>query len=142
MLLAILLATGLIRFATQGIPAVGRGFGAIAYKFSNGWSTLTDRHQPTPTQFTAAQPTIGARIGGLFLALSAPFRRLGRAFRRDDSSARRLRLHRQNTVGGLWDRIVLRARMTRARFGRTRSQVDGRKRYWWLRFRRYIPWLR
>lgn len=142
MLLAILLATGLIRLATEGVPAVGRGFGTLSYKISSGWSRLTDRHEPVPNQFTAVKPTMGARIGGFFLALTAPFRRLGRVFTGRDSSARRLRLHRQNTVGGLWDRIVLRTRMTRARFGRTRSSVDGRKRYWWLRFRRYIPWLR
>ena len=142
MLLAILLATGLIRLATEGIPAVGRGFGTVAYKFSNGWARLTDRHHPTPNQFTAAKPTVGGRIGGFFLALATPFRRLGRVFTRRDSSARRLRLHRHTTVGGIWDRIVLRSRMTRARFGRTRSSMDGRKRYWWLRFRRFIPWLR
>jgi hypothetical protein len=142
MLLAIVLATGLVRLATQGVPAVGRGFGSLAYKFSSGWSRLTDRHQATPTQFSAVKPTLGARVGGFFLALTTPFRRIGQMFTGRDSSARRLRIHRQNTVGGLWDRIVLRTRMTRARFGRTRSSVDGRKRYWWLRFRRYIPWLR
>ena len=96
----------------------------------------------TPTQFSAVKPTLAARVGGFFLALTTPFRRIGQMFTGRDSSARRLRIHRQNTVGGLWDRIVLRTRMTRARFGRTRSSVDGRKRYWWLRFRRYIPWLR
>jgi hypothetical protein len=142
MLAAVVLATGVIRLATDGVPAIGRMLGAIAYKTSNGWAQLTTRRTNSPAQLTGAKRTIGSRIGGFFLGLATPFRRIGNLFAGRDSSARRLRIHRQNTVGGLWDRIVLRARMTRARFGRTRSTVDGHRRYWWLRFRRYIPWLR
>jgi hypothetical protein len=142
MLAAILLATGIIRLVTHGVPAAGRSFGALAYKTSNGWARLTTRRTSAPGQFTGAKQPIGSRVGGFFLALTTPFRRIGTLFTRRDSSARRLRIHRQNTMGGLWDRLVLRARMTRARFGRTRSSVDGQKRYWWLRFRRFIPWLR
>ena len=142
MLAAIVLATGLIRFATDGIPAIGRGFGTVAYKTSSVWSRLTGGRPSRPSQYAVVKPTIGARIGGFFLGLLSPFRAIGRLFSRRDSPARRMRIHRRNTVGGLWDRIVLRARMTRARFTRTRSSVDGQKRYWWLRFRRYIPWLR
>ncbi len=143
MLAAIVLATGVVRLATQGLPAVGRGFGSLAYKTSNGWARLTTKQPPPPpSHFTDPKPTLGARIGGFFLALTSPFRRLGRASSGRDTSARRLRIHRQATVGGMWDRLVLKARMTRARFGQTRSSVDGHKRYWWLRFRRYLPWLR
>ncbi len=144
MLVAIVLATGVVRFALQGVPAIGRGLGAVAYKTSNGWGKLTGRGSTAarPSQNGVVKPTLGARFGGFFLTLTSPFRRLGRLFTRRDTSAGRLRIHRQDTAGGVWDRIVLRTRMTRARFSRTRSSVDGRKRYWWLRFRRYIPWLR
>ena len=142
MLTAIVLATGLVRFATDGIPAIGRGFGSLAYKTSNGWSKMTDSQPTKPSQFSVAKPTPGAKIGSFFLAPLSPLRRIGQLFNRKDSSTRRLRIHRQNTVGGVWDRLVLRARMIRARFSHTRSSVDGHKRYWWLRFRRFIPWLR
>jgi hypothetical protein len=37
---------------------------------------------------------------------------------------------------------VLRTRMMRARYKRTRSTVGQRKRYWWLRFRNMLPWRR
>ncbi|NNC91705.1 MAG: hypothetical protein HKN80_04375 [Acidimicrobiia bacterium] len=142
MLVAIVIATGIIRLATQGIPAIGRSFGALAYRSSNRWARVTTRRSSVPGQYAEAKRPLGSRIGGFFLALTTPFRRIGDLFTRGDSSARRLRANRQNTIGGLWARIVLRARMTRARFGRSRSSVDSQKRYWWLRFRRYMPWLR
>ncbi|MDH3539639.1 MAG: hypothetical protein OEP52_06570 [Acidimicrobiia bacterium] len=142
MLAAIVVATGVIRLATRGIPAIGRQFGTLAYKSSNGWARLTTRRTDVPSQFAGSKPTIGSRIGGFFLALTTPFRRVGNLFTSRNDSVRRLRIHRQGTVGGLWDRLVLRTRMARARFGRTRSSVDGHKRYWWLRFRRFMPWLR
>ena len=142
MLAAIVVASGLIRFFTTGIPAIGRFFGSVAYRVSNWWAVRRGAApRPVPEQFPATRPTLGARIGGFFLALTAPFKRFGRRFRAN-SAARRLREHRKHGGGGLWDRIVLRMRMTRARFTRTRSSVEGHRRYWWLRFRRFIPWLR
>ena len=139
MLAAIVLVTGLLRFVTRGIPAIRRGLGSLSYKIQNGWATRGDEHTPEPTQFTASRPTVGGRVGGFFLVITSPFRRL---FGRRKRSARRMRIHRQATPGGIWDRILLRVRMTRARFTRTRSSVEGQRRYWWLRFRRFIPWLR
>ena len=139
MLAAIVVATGLVRFFTLGIPAIGRGLGTVAYRVSNGWAVARDGGRP-PTSLTVPRPTLGARIGGFFLALTSPFRRLGRGVSSEASAARRLR--DQTNGNGLWDRIVLRMRMTRARLTRTRSSVEGQRRYWWLRFRRFIPWLR
>lgn len=138
MLGAILLATGLIRFFTRGVPALGRGFGDIAYRLSNGWALFRERND-SPASFTAPRPTLGARIGGFFLALTSPFRRLARGTP-ETTAGGRPRDDRHH--GGLWDRIVLRFRMLRARLTRTRSSVEGHRRYWWLRFRRFIPWLR
>ena len=141
MLAAILVATGLIRFFTQGVPALGRGFGTVAYRISNGWALFRERNE-SPTTFSTPRPTVGARIGGFFLALTSPFRRIGRGISGEASAARRLRENRQGANTTLWERIVLRFRMSRARFTRTRSSVEGHRRYWWLRFRRFIPWLR
>ena len=141
MLGAIVVATGLIRFFTQGIPAIGRGFGAVAYRLSNGWALMRERDE-SPAGFTVPRPTFGARVGGFFLALTSPFRRIGRGISGEASAARRLRDNRQGAGTSLWGRIVLRFRMIRARFTRTRSSVEGHRRYWWLRFRRFIPWLR
>ena len=139
MLAAIVVATGVVRFFTLGIPAIGRGLGTVAYRVSNGWAVARDGGRP-PTSLTVPRPTLGARIGGFFLALTSPFRRLGRSISGESSAARRLRDQANATT--LWDRMVLRIRMTRARFTRTRSSVEGQRRYWWLRFRRFIPWLR
>lgn len=139
MLAAIGVATGILRFFTRGIPAIGRAFSSASYKAQNRWATRGDDPSPTPTQFSASQPTVGSRLGGFLLLLTSPFRRL---FGRRERSARRMRIHSQATPGGIWDRILLRMRMTRARFTRTRSSVEGQRRYWWLRFRRFIPWLR
>ncbi|MGI9649395.1 MAG: hypothetical protein ACR2OI_12845 [Acidimicrobiia bacterium] len=139
MLAAIVLATGLLRFFTKGIPAIGRAIGSASYKAQNRWANRGDTPAPGQSQFTASQPTTGSRIGGFFLLITGPFRRL---FGRRNRSARRMRIHRQATPGGVWDRVLLRLRMTRARFTRTRSSVEGQRRYWWLRFRRFIPWLR
>lgn len=141
MLGAILLATGAIRFFTRGVPAIGRGLGSVAYKTSNAWALLREREE-NPASFNAPRPGFGARVGGFFLALTRPFRRLGRGITGEASAARRLRDSRQQAHGSLWDRILLRLRMVRARFTRTRSSVEGQRRYWWLRFRRFIPWLR
>ena len=140
MLAAIVIATGLVRFFTTGIPAIGRGLGTVAYRISNGWAVARDETSQPPTNFAVPKPTFGARIGGFFLALTNPFRRIGRGISGEASAARRLRDETGGT--GLWDRIVLRVRMVRARFTRTRSSVEGQRRYWWLRFRRFIPWLR
>lgn len=141
MLGAILLATGAIRFFTRGVPAIGRGFGNLAYRTSNSWALFRERRE-SPASFTAPRPTFGARIGGFFLALTSPFRRLGRGISGEATAARRLREDRKQGRGSLWDRLVLRFRMSRAGLTRTRSSVEGQRRYWWLRFRRFIPWLR
>lgn len=139
MLAAIVVVTGLLRFATKGIPAIGQGLGSLNYKIQNGWATRGDERSPEPTQFTASRPTAGSRLGGFFLAITRPFQGL---LGRRERSTRRMRIHRQATPGGVWDRIVLRIRMTRARLTSTRSSVEGQRRYWWLRFRRFMPWLR
>lgn len=140
MLAVILLATGVVRLATGGVPALGRSFGNLTTKTSNAWGIVTGRRRRvSPSAFSETRPTIGARFGGMIYALTSPFRRLGRMMIRSAGSAKR---HRQATTGGIWSRIVLRTRMMRARYKRTRSTVGRRKRYWWLRFRNMLPWRR
>jgi hypothetical protein len=128
MLAAILLATGIIRFAMAGVPAVGRSMRRLGYRTSNRVGRLV-----SPQSRNTRKGAPGR--GGLFYRLTRPFRRLPRATKAQ-------RPGHPRGFAAWWSQLMVRMRMSRSGLTRTRAGVDSHKRYWQLRFRRWIPWRR